>query len=97
MPGLAAGLNGVTTLYLGSSTGAPSSGVAAATWRNILRSTGRVYNPSSRRVKWGFTYTPFYFALFFYIIEPNTHVFRTRGFIERKRFILCGRFVEQQL
>src|SRR5882724_8971985 len=39
MPGLAAGLNGVTTLYMGSSTGAPRSGVEAATWRKNLRST----------------------------------------------------------
>src|SRR5947209_2058144 len=39
MPGLAAGLNGVTTLYTGSSTGAPRSGVEAATWRKNLRST----------------------------------------------------------
>src|SRR5438874_2718154 len=39
MPGFAAGLNGVTTLYTGSSTGAPTSGADAATCRKSLRST----------------------------------------------------------
>src|SRR6478672_5931177 len=88
MPGLGAGLKGVTTLYLGSSTGAPISGVAAATWRNIRRSTGRVYNRAECRVKWSFTSNPFKFVPYWDILVPNTHVFTKRGFFELQKGVL---------